>query len=288
MTTPCRPRRRASPRRRRQVRLLRRVPADAPRPRGRAARRRRALRDRGLPGGDVVALAGTLRRPLRGGLGLGAGPPRADRGAPAPDALPRHDRRLRHRRRHPGAAQLGRPRRVPGRGLRPPGVDPLAGPLHARSPSTWRWTPSCAAARSTRASSWSSSPRSPPAAGRSCRDEAVCMECKRRGVVCVMVSKGIPCLGQVTQTGCGAICPRFGRGCYGCFGPREQANAAGLTRHLQMAGDRPREEVGPALRRASPRTASRSGAWSPSSAARATGRTGDGGRRRPRRREARR
>ena len=76
------------------------------------------------------------------------------------------------------------------------------------------------------------------------RDEAVCMECKRSGVVCVMVSKGIPCLGQVTQTGCGAICPRFGRGCYGCFGPREQANAAGLTRHLQMAGDRPREEIG--------------------------------------------
>ncbi len=75
-------------------------------------------------------------------------------------------------------------------------------------------------------------------------DEAVCMECKRRGVVCVMVSQGIPCLGQVTQTGCGAICPRFGRGCYGCFGPREQANAAGLTRHLQVAGDRPREEIG--------------------------------------------
>src|SRR5665647_3426493 len=47
------------------------------------------------------------------------------------------------------------------------------------------------------------------------RDESVCMECKRRGVVCVMVGKGIPCLGQVTQTGCGAICPRFGRGCYG-------------------------------------------------------------------------
>jgi coenzyme F420-reducing hydrogenase gamma subunit len=76
------------------------------------------------------------------------------------------------------------------------------------------------------------------------RDEAVCMECKRRGVVCVMVSKGIPCLGQVTQTGCGAICPRFGRGCYGCFGPRERANAAGLARHLQAAGGRPREEVG--------------------------------------------
>jgi len=75
-------------------------------------------------------------------------------------------------------------------------------------------------------------------------DEAVCMECKRRGVVCVMVSKGIACLGQVTQTGCGAICPRFGRGCYGCFGPREQANAAGLVGHFQHAGDRPREEIG--------------------------------------------
>jgi coenzyme F420-reducing hydrogenase gamma subunit len=75
-------------------------------------------------------------------------------------------------------------------------------------------------------------------------DEAVCMECKRRGVVCVMVSKGIPCLGQVTQTGCGAICPRFGRGCYGCFGPREQANAAGLARHLQATGERTTAEVG--------------------------------------------
>ena len=76
------------------------------------------------------------------------------------------------------------------------------------------------------------------------RDEAVCMECKRRGVVCVMVSKGMPCLGQVTLTGCGAICPRFGRGCYGCYGPRDGANAAGLSRHLLASADRPREEVG--------------------------------------------
>jgi sulfhydrogenase subunit delta len=44
-----------------------------------------------------------------------------------------------------------------------------------------------------------------------------------------MVSKGVPCLGQVTQTGCGAICPRFGRGCYGCFGPRESANGGSLA-----------------------------------------------------------
>ena len=69
------------------------------------------------------------------------------------------------------------------------------------------------------------------------RDEAVCMECKRRGVVCVMVSRGIPCLGQVTQTGCGAICPRYGRGCYGCFGPRDGANAAGLATRFIAQGE---------------------------------------------------
>lgn len=50
---------------------------------------------------------------------------------------------------------------------------------------------------------------------------SVCMECKCRGNVCVMVAKGIPCLGPVTQTGCGAICPSMGRDCYGCFGPAE-------------------------------------------------------------------
>jgi coenzyme F420-reducing hydrogenase gamma subunit len=51
--------------------------------------------------------------------------------------------------------------------------------------------------------------------------DSVCMECKRRGNVCVLVAKGIPCLGPVTRTGCGAICPGMGRDCYGCFGPSE-------------------------------------------------------------------
>jgi coenzyme F420-reducing hydrogenase gamma subunit len=60
-------------------------------------------------------------------------------------------------------------------------------------------------------------------------DEAVCLECKRRGVVCVAVARGIACLGPVTRTGCGAICPAYGRGCYGCFGPRESANTASLA-----------------------------------------------------------
>lgn len=68
------------------------------------------------------------------------------------------------------------------------------------------------------------------------REEAVCLECKRRGAVCVMVARGIPCLGPVTQSGCGALCPTFGRGCYGCFGPREQANTASLSRTFAAGG----------------------------------------------------
>jgi sulfhydrogenase subunit delta len=63
-------------------------------------------------------------------------------------------------------------------------------------------------------------------------DEAVCLECKRRGVVCVAVARDIPCLGPVTRTGCGAICPAYGRGCYGCFGPREAANTSSLAAWL--------------------------------------------------------
>lgn len=70
------------------------------------------------------------------------------------------------------------------------------------------------------------------------REEAVCLECKRKGAVCVMVASGIPCLGPVTQSGCGALCPTFGRGCYGCFGPREQANAASLARTFELGGRR--------------------------------------------------
>jgi coenzyme F420-reducing hydrogenase gamma subunit len=58
---------------------------------------------------------------------------------------------------------------------------------------------------------------------------SVCMECKRRGTVCVMVARGTPCLGPVTHAGCGAICPAYGRGCYGCYGPKETPNTAALS-----------------------------------------------------------
>ena len=65
---------------------------------------------------------------------------------------------------------------------------------------------------------------------------SVCVECKRRGVVCVAVAKGTPCLGPVTQAGCGALCPAFSRGCYGCFGPQETPNTASLSDRLLDLG----------------------------------------------------
>jgi len=68
---------------------------------------------------------------------------------------------------------------------------------------------------------------------------SVCIECKLRGTVCVMVAHGTPCLGPVTQAGCGAICPTYHRGCYGCFGPKETPNTASLSQwwsHLGVSG----------------------------------------------------
>jgi len=65
---------------------------------------------------------------------------------------------------------------------------------------------------------------------------SVCTECKRRGVVCVMVAHGTPCLGPVTQAGCGALCPSYDRGCFGCFGPMESPNTGALVPLLRHLG----------------------------------------------------
>ncbi len=65
---------------------------------------------------------------------------------------------------------------------------------------------------------------------------SVCADCKRRGTVCVMVARGMPCLGPVTQAGCNALCPAYGRGCFGCFGPVETANPQGLGKQLERLG----------------------------------------------------
>jgi coenzyme F420-reducing hydrogenase gamma subunit len=65
---------------------------------------------------------------------------------------------------------------------------------------------------------------------------SVCVQCKLRGTTCVLVADGTPCLGPVTQAGCGAICPAHRRGCYGCFGPMPQANPAALRPALVATG----------------------------------------------------
>jgi coenzyme F420-reducing hydrogenase gamma subunit len=66
-----------------------------------------------------------------------------------------------------------------------------------------------------------------------------CMECKRAGTVCVTVAHGTPCLGPVTQAGCGNLCPSHLRGCYGCFGPKENPNGRALSAQLAALGMTP-------------------------------------------------
>jgi sulfhydrogenase subunit delta len=65
---------------------------------------------------------------------------------------------------------------------------------------------------------------------------SVCVECKRAGNVCVMVAHGTPCLGPVTHAGCGALCPSYHRGCYGCFGPMETPRPEALRPWLAGLG----------------------------------------------------
>ncbi|MGD9765409.1 MAG: oxidoreductase [Candidatus Binatia bacterium] len=65
---------------------------------------------------------------------------------------------------------------------------------------------------------------------------SVCMECKRRGHTCVVVARGEPCLGPITRTGCGALCPGLERGCYGCFGPCDDPNLFAFTSLLAAQG----------------------------------------------------
>jgi len=65
---------------------------------------------------------------------------------------------------------------------------------------------------------------------------SVCLECKLKGNVCLTVAHGTPCLGPVTHAGCGALCPSYDRGCFGCYGPMETPHAASLSRRLIQLG----------------------------------------------------
>ena len=77
--------------------------------------------------------------------------------------------------------------------------------------------------------------------------DCVCTDCKRRGLTCLTVARGTPCLGPVTQTGCRALCPSYGRGCYGCFGPSEGACTRTLNQRLLQLGQSP-DEIARTLR----------------------------------------
>ena len=72
---------------------------------------------------------------------------------------------------------------------------------------------------------------------------SVCQECKLAGQVCVLVAQGAACLGPVTHAGCGAICPGYNRGCYGCYGPQDHPNPGALSERLRLLGATSRELV---------------------------------------------
>ena len=213
--------------RRRQVRLVRRLPADPARPRGRAARAHRAVRDRRVRRGDdatgptgpydVLLVEGSISTPEQAEeiVRLRApGPDCSSRSGPAPP--PAGSRR----------SGTGPTRRVPGRGLRPARVHRVAGhatPIsdHVAVDAELR---GCPIDPGQLVELLTALHRRPPAAAP--RRVGLPRVQAPRNAVCVAVAGGVACLGPVTRTGCGALCPAYGRGCYGCFGPREQANAA--------------------------------------------------------------
>jgi sulfhydrogenase subunit delta len=70
---------------------------------------------------------------------------------------------------------------------------------------------------------------------------SVCVECKLKGNLCVLVAHNKLCMGPVTNAGCGALCPSYNRACYGCWGPMEDANAPALARQFERMGFSPED-----------------------------------------------
>jgi coenzyme F420-reducing hydrogenase gamma subunit len=72
-------------------------------------------------------------------------------------------------------------------------------------------------------------------------NHALCLDCKRAHLVCILVTQGAPCMGPVTSTGCGVLCPSHDRPCYSCFGPHSQTNTAALYSRFEQLGLKPEE-----------------------------------------------
>ena len=69
--------------------------------------------------------------------------------------------------------------------------------------------------------------------------DSVCTECKKRGNVCIMVARSVPCLGPLTHAGCNALCPSYDRGCFGCYGPKDDPNARAMMAYWRGLGTEP-------------------------------------------------
>ena len=76
------------------------------------------------------------------------------------------------------------------------------------------------------------------------REYSVCFECKQANNECRLLDgpstdeAGKPCLGPITQGGCGAICIQGGSPCYGCFGLREESEKENLVKVLEKITDK--------------------------------------------------
>ena len=226
-------------RRRRQVRLLRRLPADPARPRGRAARDRRAVRHRRVRRRRPRA-ARPARSTSSSSRARSARREQAEEIAPpaARDAAAGHDRRLRDRRRHPGAPQLVRRTTRPGRGLPAARVRRRRSRSRRRSPTTSPSTPSCAAARSTRASSLELLTALLVGRRPQLPDESVCLECKRRGAVCVLVAGGSPASGRSPRPAAAPSARPSDAAATAASGRASGANVASLAGTLRVVDGR--------------------------------------------------
>ncbi len=216
--------------------VLRRLPAHPARLRGRAARGGRRRRDRALHRGIERGGRRAVRRVPGGGVGdhRAGRPPDQARSGRRPGCWSRIGacataggiQALRNFA-DVGGVHLGgvRAARVH---LDPGHLDAGVRSRHGRLRAAGLPDRQAPAARA--ADRAAGGPQAPDPA------HSVCHDCKLRGTSCVMVAQGTPCLGPITQAGCGAICPAFGRGCYGCFGPVAAPNLTALTAQLRHLG----------------------------------------------------
>lgn len=65
---------------------------------------------------------------------------------------------------------------------------------------------------------------------------SVCVQCKLKHNICVLVAYNQPCMGPVVNAGCGALCPSHNRPCYCCWGPMKDANTQALANQFAKMG----------------------------------------------------